>query len=178
MWPGVVLGEGQIVSQTFALERKFIVGKAAEQPRVITGSVELARFLLAEGLERGIEHEEAILRITEVSGLLVGAAVFLAVVPHEVEDDGIGRRMRCRTERGVVRPGTDAVEAEVVEHGHGLRGIKEAGRPGLAGSEAAILVEAGVGLGRDVWWKIVERDGRVVEVDAVAFDGNGGVTRE
>ena len=79
----------QVTVQHLQLPRHFIVGKIAEQKRVIFQLMQALSSLITMLLKRFIENKNAIVWIAYVTRLLVQSADLTAITGHEVPNDRI-----------------------------------------------------------------------------------------
>ena len=93
-----------------------------QQPRIILPGGQRLGVLVAEALESGIEHEDAVLRIAGMARLLEGPAALLAITAHETPGAGIDQRRRNLPQPLHVGPRAQAVKAVLAQQRAGAAG--------------------------------------------------------
>src|ERR1700722_7704664 len=107
----IVLGQLKIVDDCIAFERHFIVREMAQKPRIILRRGQLLRVGVAEFFKLRIKNKNAVIRIADMSRLLISSAAFLSVTAHEVPDAPLELRMRGLPQMLGIGPGAETVEA-------------------------------------------------------------------
>lgn len=85
----VLFWQPQIIRQQPPFKRQFVVGKMAEQMRIIFGRGQWAGVFITKRFKLRIEDKDAIVGITGVPGLRKSAAALSPITRHEIPDAGV-----------------------------------------------------------------------------------------
>src|SRR5271170_7256583 len=92
--PRIILGQLKIVDDRVVFERHLVVREMSQKPRIILSRGQSLRVGVAEFFKLWIENENAVLRVADMSRLLISPAALPAVSAHEIPDARIDQRMR------------------------------------------------------------------------------------
>src|SRR4051812_7560693 len=81
-----------------------------KHPRIIFRLHQLTGLFVAEFFKVGLEHEDAIVWIAEMSRLSRDATVMTSVTAHHAEDSGVGDRLLNLAQQRQFRPSPQAIE--------------------------------------------------------------------
>src|ERR1700722_17913708 len=82
----IVLGQLKVVDDRIMFEWHFIIRKMAQKPGIILRRGQLLRVGVAEFFKLWIKNKNAVIRIADMSRLLISSAALLSVTAHEIPD--------------------------------------------------------------------------------------------